>query len=265
MSVGSELRSARETRHLTLNEIARSTKIKVDLLVDLENDDVSRWPKQRIYRHGHLRAYALAVGLDPVLVAEKFDDEFGEPAPVAFHGAPSTPTPAWFRSVGNTMLVAALVVLVGATIRMLPPLRDNDEASSPIRPRATNVKTSAIVQAVAAPGHSAVITSSVSASSTEEQALSTDIETDIEGEIRIVSVPSEAHVTVNGIGRGQTPLRVRYLPLGAYTIRVTRPGFKIRETYVTLKSDQPRRTVRVVLEDRPLARATTLTAKSDDR
>jgi len=259
MSVGSELRSARETRHLTLNEIARSTKIKVELLVDLENDDVSRWPKQRIYRHGHLRAYALAVGLDPVLVVERFDDEFGQPAPVAFHGPPSKPVPpAWFRIVGNTMLVASLVVLVGMTIRMLPPLHVDDEVFSSSRQSEAGV---AIAHAAAEPVQAATNLSSAPDPSAGEQPPPTEIE----GEIRIVSVPSDAHVTVNGIGRGQTPLRVRYLPLGSYSIRVIHPDYKIREIYVTLKPGQPNRTVRVTLENRPAFASATLTASSDDR
>jgi hypothetical protein len=88
---------------------------------------------------------------------------------------------------------------------------------------------------------------------------------EIEGEIRIVSVPPGAHVTVNGIGRGQTPLRVRYLPLGSYAIRVIHPGFKIREAHVRLESDRPARTVRLVLQDQPSLARATLTAPSDSR
>jgi cytoskeletal protein RodZ len=261
MSVGSELRSARETRRLTLREISQATKIKIELLTDLENDDVSRWPTQKIYRHGHLRAYALAVGLDPVAVAEKFDDEYGDPVPVAFHGAPSKSIPpAWFRIAGNTMLAASLVILIAATIRLLPPLNPRADSRTPDRQHAPAREIDAIVPA-ADPRSPSAAPSPASEISTDEEMSPADIE----GEIRIVSVPSQAHVTVNGIGRGPTPLRVRYLPLGSYTIRVIRPGFRIRETQITLKEDRPNRTVRVVLQDEPAYARATLRASSDGR
>jgi transcriptional regulator with XRE-family HTH domain len=261
MSVGSELRRARETRHLTLREISQATKIKIELLTDLENDDVSRWPTQKIYRHGHLRAYALAVGLDPVMVAEKFDDQHGDPVPVAFHGAPSKSIPsAWVRIVGNTMLAASLAILIAATIRLLPPLNPPADSRTPDRQYAPVAREiDAIVPA--ADSLSSAAPSAASEISTGEEMSPADIE----GEIRIVSIPSDAHVTVNGIGRGPTPLRVRYLPLGSYTIRVIRPGFKIRETQVTLKEDRPNRTVRVVLQDQPAYARATLRASSDGR
>ena len=41
MTVGSYLRTARERRRLTLDEVSERTKIKPALLVDLENNDVS--------------------------------------------------------------------------------------------------------------------------------------------------------------------------------------------------------------------------------
>ena len=77
-------------------------------------------------------------------------------------------------------------------------------------------------------------------------------EAEFEGELRIISNPPQAHVTVNGIARGKTPLRVRYLPLGSYTVRVIHPEFKIRQTRVTLHREQPSRTVRVMLRDASL-------------
>jgi hypothetical protein len=83
------------------------------------------------------------------------------------------------------------------------------------------------------------------------------IAAEIEGELRIVSKPEGARVTVNGIARGQTPLRVRYLPIGNYTVRVIQPGYKIAQTVVALRPDEPHRTVRVVLRDAPMFARTT--------
>src|SRR5687767_6116313 len=114
MSLGSYLRGAREARELTLDEIAKSIKIKRALLADLEQNDVSRWPTQRVYRHGYLRAYASAIGLEPTHVLARFDEEFGDQHPVAFHGRPRKPVkPVPFGFVRTAVLLASLVILIG--------------------------------------------------------------------------------------------------------------------------------------------------------
>ncbi len=69
----------------------------------------------------------------------------------------------------------------------------------------------------------------------------------VEGEVRVVSIPPDAFVTVNGIGHGRTPARIRYLPLGSYTVRVIQFGYRARESRVTLTADDPVRRVRVAL------------------
>ncbi len=251
MSVGSYLRNARERRRLTLAEISRQTNIKLSLLIDLENNDVSRWPKQRVYRHGHLRAYASALGLEPAAVLGMFDDEFGDLHPVAFHGRRKKPArPLPFAFARYAVLVASFAIVIGTAMRILeaPPGRV------------------VLTQRVAPPIHANERGSPASVESALPPPLAAVSETgqarevDIEGELRITSTPPRAHVTVNGIGRGPTPLRVRYLPLGSYTVRVIRPGYKIRETRVTLRADQPTRTVRLVLRDAPTYVSATLRA-----
>jgi transcriptional regulator with XRE-family HTH domain len=56
------LRAARESKGVSLQQIAASSKINVSLLKGLENGDVSRWPKG-LYRRSYLRDYLRAVGL----------------------------------------------------------------------------------------------------------------------------------------------------------------------------------------------------------
>lgn len=74
-SFGARLRRERERRHITLAQIAASTKIKASLFESLERDDVSRWPAG-IFRRSFVRAYAGAVGLDPEQVCREFVDHF---------------------------------------------------------------------------------------------------------------------------------------------------------------------------------------------
>jgi cytoskeletal protein RodZ len=241
MSVGSYLRGARESRQLTLREISEITKINRQLLNDLENDDLSRWPKHRIYRHGYLRSYAIAVGLDPKKVLAKFDDEFGDPHPVAFHGRKGpAAVPVWFLRTG--LQVTTVVVFIGAALNVFDPFDNNTAETRPVAQQ-TQRQQAPEAQLSAAP---------IPAQAVESAASEEISEAEIEGELRIISNPPLAHVTVNGIARGKTPLRVRYLPLGSYTVRVIHPEFKIRQTNVTLRREQPSRTVRVMLREASL-------------
>jgi transcriptional regulator with XRE-family HTH domain len=56
------LRAARESKRVSLEQIAASSKINVSLLKALESGDVSRWPKG-LFRRSYLRDYLRAVGL----------------------------------------------------------------------------------------------------------------------------------------------------------------------------------------------------------
>lgn len=72
-----------------------------------------------------------------------------------------------------------------------------------------------------------------------------------EGRLIIASEPAGARVTVNGVGWGQTPLTVDYLPLGEKRIRVTKAGYISEERTVRLDGRRANATVRVTLRQRP--------------
>lgn len=67
---GATLRAHREGRGITLDALAASMKVQRSLLVDLERNDVSRWP-QGIYRRAFMRQYAMLVGLPPEFVLQQ--------------------------------------------------------------------------------------------------------------------------------------------------------------------------------------------------
>jgi transcriptional regulator with XRE-family HTH domain len=75
---GPTLRQQRERRGLTLDAIAKNTRISAHLLASLERGDVSRWPGG-IYRRAFVRAYATAVGLPPEPTLSEFVRLFPEP------------------------------------------------------------------------------------------------------------------------------------------------------------------------------------------
>ena len=68
---GEALRRHRERSGVTIESIARQTKISASMLVALERGDCSRWPTG-IYSRSYVRDYALAVGLDPDDLAAQF-------------------------------------------------------------------------------------------------------------------------------------------------------------------------------------------------
>ena len=85
MDVGATLRLARMRKRLTLEQLARTTKISVPTLNALENNDVDRLPA-KFYTRGFLRTYAREVGLDPEQTVHDYLHQFAVPA----SGAPGT-------------------------------------------------------------------------------------------------------------------------------------------------------------------------------
>ncbi len=71
-SFGAYLKSAREEKGRTLEEISESTKVAVANLEFLENDRFDLLPP-RVFVKGFIRAYAQEVGLDPADVVARFD------------------------------------------------------------------------------------------------------------------------------------------------------------------------------------------------
>lgn len=81
MDVGATLRNARTRKHLSLEQLAQSTKISASTLEALENNDFDRLPAA-IYTRGFLRAYAREVDLDPEETVEQYLEQFAEAPPM---------------------------------------------------------------------------------------------------------------------------------------------------------------------------------------
>ncbi len=71
MDVGATLQSARERRGLSLDELARRTKISVRVLRAIESNAFDTIPKG-IFIRGFLRTYSQEVGLDPAATVEQY-------------------------------------------------------------------------------------------------------------------------------------------------------------------------------------------------
>jgi hypothetical protein len=72
------LRQRREHQQIALSTIAEQTKISLPLLEGLERGDVSHWPAG-IFRRAFIRAYAVAIGLDPDATVREFLEIYSDP------------------------------------------------------------------------------------------------------------------------------------------------------------------------------------------
>jgi hypothetical protein len=68
---GPRLRMEREWRGITLDELAATTKVSVDLWEAMERNDFSRWPTG-VFARAFVREYARVVGLDEEAVVNDF-------------------------------------------------------------------------------------------------------------------------------------------------------------------------------------------------
>src|SRR5919204_77916 len=87
MGIGSALRKARLSRGVSIEDAARDTRIRAELLDALEQEEFDRLLGD-VYVRGCLRSYATYLGLSPDRVVERYADR-DEPAPPI----PSAPPP----------------------------------------------------------------------------------------------------------------------------------------------------------------------------
>jgi cytoskeleton protein RodZ len=90
MDPGARLREARVARGLSLENLARTTRIAAQKLAALERNDVSVFPPGP-YAHGFVRAYAAELGLDPEETAREYLAQFhAAPPPIEAHAPDRT-------------------------------------------------------------------------------------------------------------------------------------------------------------------------------
>ena len=65
------LRRYRQRNAISLDEISSKTRVKRELLEAFENNDLSEWPRG-LYARAWVRAYAGAIGLDPIDAVDEF-------------------------------------------------------------------------------------------------------------------------------------------------------------------------------------------------
>lgn len=116
IGVGDALRKARTRRGLTLDEAARDTRIRPDLLAALEDEDFQQLMGD-VYVRGSLRSYAQYLGLNPDKVVHLYARHAEEPTPPARPPSPMgtvqrAMTASRFRDNQRLILFGAVTLLM---------------------------------------------------------------------------------------------------------------------------------------------------------
>jgi len=120
MGVGSALRTARTKRGLTLEEAARDTRIRPDILAALEDEDFG-YLMGDVYVRGSLRSYAQYLGLTPDKVVELYarhaeEPEISRPPASPMGGVEGVMTASRFRDNQRLIVLGAVTLLVFAVV-----------------------------------------------------------------------------------------------------------------------------------------------------
>lgn len=108
--VGDRLRSARDAKGLTVEEVARETRVPSRHLETIESGDLSRLPAAP-YSAGFIKAYARVVGLDEAELSRAFRDELADADIARIDMDPFEPADP-SRIVPRTLAWAALLIAV---------------------------------------------------------------------------------------------------------------------------------------------------------
>ncbi len=113
-TVGQILRETREAKFYTLEDVAKATKIRYELLEALENDNYNKLPPQTFVQ-GFIKNYAKFLRLDPEKLLAVFRREFSEKKhkPYIMDAfAKPTPNPGFRITPGKVLWVVIFLIVM---------------------------------------------------------------------------------------------------------------------------------------------------------
>jgi transcriptional regulator with XRE-family HTH domain len=258
-ALGELLRSQRERRGLTLQQIASETKIPLRHLQAWEANELAEIPAG-LYRRAEVRAYAQAVQLD--------QNEALAALERVLQTAPSVPTRSAASMVESSRsdkrmliglaVVGAFVVVWLATFGR--ELRGTETAQAQgaqaaEQPQHTSGKpapggeppVASQPESEAPPVHEPTVAGPPPPAVEPPEQVEQPPISGPGTELFITSDPPGARVTVDGVGWGTTPVSVRHLPAGAKHVRVTKDGYRSEERVAPVTNDR-RSMLHVTLE-----------------
>src|SRR5215813_7231051 len=117
-SVGSYLRELREGKGVSLDEIARATRVASRYLEALEADQHSALPEPPFTR-GFIRAYCQVLGEPPDVALARYAERDSVPTPAAPAVSGARPAEPEGRSRGTIVVSFVLLVVLGAALLAL--------------------------------------------------------------------------------------------------------------------------------------------------
>jgi cytoskeleton protein RodZ len=245
-SLGGLLKRARERRGLTLQEIAKQTKLPQRHLEALEHDNLALLPS--FYQRAEVRTYAQAVGLDPSVLKAQLDSALKPvEAPAARREIKKTSAPHRTRTLAAIVLGVITVAALVSTISQRTRTPIDEAVQSEQRAPATSPSASAKSTApVSIEQPDAITASDVRVGApreTTELRLAADeprVSVNSVTELVVTTEPAGARVTVNGIAWGVSPVTIRHLSPGDKHIRVTLEGYASQERVLKLDAGQQR-------------------------
>ncbi|MCZ7682767.1 MAG: helix-turn-helix domain-containing protein [Sandaracinaceae bacterium] len=123
-SLGHYLRSERELRQLSLEEIAQTTRIPLRMLQHIEADQLDRLPGE-VFTRGFLKSYARSVGLSADEVLARYGERQSRPEAAPAPITAITP-PEKGRRFGIAIALVILLILftLALSIVLRPRQRD---------------------------------------------------------------------------------------------------------------------------------------------
>jgi cytoskeleton protein RodZ len=255
IAFGELLRGARERRGISLQQVANETKIPRRHLESLERGQLTATPGGT-YTRGEVIAYASVVRLDRQIALAHLERAL-QPAGET-RSAPAPLSPDGTRAGGRrTAIVAGAATVILALVAWSAMFLNSSAArSSELERHSEPIGDS---RPPAAPAVASEMTASSGARAPTGVASSAQANTPVAGgtalaqvdravngttpgshglqpRLVIVSDPAGARVTVDGIGRGQTPISVDALPPGTRRIRVTLAGYRAADLTVPVRS-----------------------------
>jgi cytoskeletal protein RodZ len=264
---GEFLRTARERRGLTIQQISHETKIPWRHLDALERGNLGAVPGG-VYRRGEIRAYAHVVGLDEKVALAQLERALQVPAATEQIRPVNRPAPVKMPArrttlfaigvlagvaIGIVMIDRGAGVAVDDSLPTVPPLVEGQAAPTTMVDQRSDAgaANTDVVASDARPASMEVSqperpvpTSEKAPDPPPAQSDPTALQpppivsTNPDGELVVSSDPPGARVTVNGIGYGVTPVTIRYLPFGDARVRVAHDGYTTEEHVVRV---DPRR------------------------
>jgi hypothetical protein len=221
-----------------------------------------------MYRRAEVRAYADAVGLDRNVALAWLDRALEQAMPGSTSSVQaSVPHHPMFAS-GRTRMLMTAGVAVTTAIALAMWARQPGEGhiaslAAPVAPLAPSgvsgshpanhvlVATSgSTVEPAIAPLIRPTEPATVPPVSEERLRMersegTTAAASSLEPQLRVITEPVGALVTVNGVGWGITPVTIRYLAPGTKRVRVTRDGYRAEERFIQVEPGGRTTTLRI--------------------